>query len=222
MKFSVIIPTLNEEQRLAHTLRCAVIDDAEYIVADGGSTDNTRGIAEAFGARVITGAQGRGLQLEQGFRAARGEVCIFLHADTVLPPDAAAAICDALRDERVVGGAFSLRFAENTHALLARAINARSRITGTATGDQAMFARRAVLEKIGGVPRVPLFEDIRLCSALRRVGRFVVLRESVATSARLWQRKGASRIVVLHWALRALHAAGVPPRALVRLYPSAR
>lgn len=225
--FSLVIPTLNEERRLPATLaaaRTAFGDDAEYIVADGGSADHTVELALAAGARVVTSPRGRGEQLFMGCSNAGGEVCVLLHADTLLPATAATSIREALRDVRVVGGAFLVEFndASGTLRLLQRAINMRTRIFNRATGDQAMFARAEILREIGGVPRVPLFEDVRLCRVLRRRGRFAILNDRVGTSARLWQEVGMARGILLHWTFRGLHALGASPALLARLYPAPR
>ena len=117
-----------------------------------------------------------------------------------------------------------MEFEEKSRRLLwlERAINLRARMFGSATGDQVIFARRATLQAIGGVPRVPLFEDVRLCRALRRKGRFVILRDRVGTSARLWQNMGTTRGVLFHLAFRGLHALGASPALLARYYPSPR
>lgn len=225
--YSIVIPTLNEKHRLRATLaaaRAAFAPDAEFIVSDGGSTDGTADLAAAEGAVVLTGAAVRGEQLDRGFRNAHGTVCIFLHADTLVPASAAAAIATALADGDTIGGAFSVELGDDRKGLrlLERAINLRTQLFRTATGDQVIFARTAVLHAIGGVPHVPLFEDVRLCRALKRTGRFVILRERVETSARLWQQVGTSRGIALHLSFRMLHALGVPPSLLARFYPAAR
>jgi rSAM/selenodomain-associated transferase 2 len=225
-RFSLIIPTLNEEARLAATLataRVAFGASAEYIVSDGGSQDATVDIAEAAGAVLVQGERGRGAQLQRGVTVARGDVCVFLHADTALPATARSAIERALSEPGAVGGAFSIEFSDDTRLrLLAGAINLRTRVFHTATGDQVIFARRMTLQQIGGVPAVPLFEDVRLCGALKHAGRFVILKERVGTSARLWRELGMVRGVLLHLAFRGLHAFGASPALLARYYPRIR
>jgi glycosyltransferase involved in cell wall biosynthesis len=160
---SVLIPALNEAAGISATLaaaRAALGDQAEYIVADGRSSDGTAELARAAGARVIESARGRGRQLDAALRAAQGEICIMLHADTLLPTDALTHIVRALRS--AIGGAFLLRFDDARLQWLARVINLRSRVLRSATGDQAIFARRDVLLAVGGVPQLELFEDVRL------------------------------------------------------------
>lgn len=220
-RFSVLIPTLNEADHIGATLAAATRalgDDAELILSDGGSTDATMEVAADYNPRVVTGAPGRGTQLNAALAVAEGEVCILLHADTLLPGDAAAQIQQVLKS--AVGGAFMLRFDGEQLSWLARAINLRSRFFNTATGDQAIFAKRDVLMTIGGVPEVELFEDVRLWQQLKRAGRVTVVSSKVTTSARLWHRFGTWRIILLHLRLRALHRMGVPPRRLAEMYPT--
>ena len=222
-RFSVLIPALNEASRIGQAIAQARAalgnEDTEYIVADGESTDGTGALARAAGARVIECARGRGRQLDAALREARGDICIFLHADTLLPADARKQILRALQG--AVGGAFLLRLDDRRLGWLARAINLRSRILHSATGDQAIFARRDVLLSLGGVPRVELFEDVRLWNKLKRAGRTRIVSARVTTSARLWRNAGTLRVILLHWKLRLLHALGVPPERLVRRYPTA-
>lgn len=224
---SVVIPTLNEADNIGQTLRAAKVAfgaEAEYLVVDGGSTDQTVEAAAREGARVVSGPLGRGLQLQAGAKAARGTVVLFLHADTRLPADAGMAIESALADPGVVGGSFRIGFDPADRPLpfplrwLAPGINLRSWLFDTATGDQAIFARRAVLDGIGGVPPLPLFEDVRLYRALRKAGRVVLLRSIVLTSARRWRKAGPFRLILLHLLLRVLHTLGVPPARLAKLY----
>ena len=222
-RFSVLIPTLNEADNIAATIAAARTtfgSEAEYLVSDGGSADGTAAVAAAAGARVLDTERGRGRQLDAALRAAVGDVCVMLHADTLLPGNAKTVIDAAL--QRGVGGAFYLRFEEARLWWLARAINARSRVFRSATGDQAIFARRSVLLEIGGVPREDLFEDVRLWQKLKRAGRVQLVNAEVTTSARMWLQFGTWRTILLHWRLRALHSIGVAPKRLARRYPTAR
>lgn len=218
----MLIPTLNEARSLPATLaaaRQALGDDVELIVADGGSTDATVALANAAGAHVVSSPRGRGTQLDSALRAARGEICVLLHADTLLPPAARGHITRAL--EHAVAGAFRLRFEAPQLSWLAHAINMRSLVLRGVTGDQAMFARRATLLEIGGVPRIELFEDVRLWRMLKRAGRVQLVAAKVTTSARLWLELGTLRGVLLHLRLRLLHALGVAPGRLAKMYPTA-
>jgi rSAM/selenodomain-associated transferase 2 len=220
-RFSVLIPTLNEAANIGHTVAAAkqaLGESAEYIVADGGSSDATMSCAQQAGAQVVECLRSRGVQLDDALRAAHGDVCVLLHADTLLPVGAAQLIEQALA--RATAGAFLLQFERAEFRWLAAAINMRSRLWRSATGDQAIFAWRDTLLQIGGVPRVELFEDVRLWQQLKRAGRVTLVRAKVTTSARLWIQQGAWRGIFLHWRLRVLHAFGMAPRRLAKMYPT--
>jgi rSAM/selenodomain-associated transferase 2 len=224
---SVVIPTLNEADDLAATLAAARagFPGAEIIVADGGSRDGTCAIAAAGGAQVIKARRGRGAQLGAGAAAARGATVVLLHADTLVPAGAERLVRQALADAAVVGGAFRLAFVAPAGQrlplalrLYERLLAARSRRLGMLTGDQAIFVRADVLRAIGGVPDVPLFEDVRLLQALRRTGRMVLLEEAVQTSPRLFLEHGTVPIALLHAGYRLAHRLGVRPARLARWY----
>jgi rSAM/selenodomain-associated transferase 2 len=229
--FSVVIPTLDEAASVAATIDAAqhaLGPEAEILVADGGSTDATVAIADRAGARVLHAGRGRGTQLRAGVDAARGATVVLLHADTRLPAGARAAIDAALADVAVAGGAFRLAFdtdgAERVPTALrvyAGWLNTRSRWFGMITGDQAMFVRADALRAVGGVPALPLFEDVRLNRALARHGTLRLLGCAVSTSPRRFLRHGTLRTIALHLGFRALHAAGVAPERLARWYPAA-
>jgi rSAM/selenodomain-associated transferase 2 len=228
-RISAVIPTLNEAARIAGTIaaaRAALGLDAEIIVVDGGSTDGTIERAAAAGARVLGSPRGRGVQLRAGAAMATGDTIVMLHADTRLPQGARRAIEAAFADPAVAGGAFSLAFEEEGGSLppalrvYARWLSLRSRLFGIACGDQAIFARADVLHAAGGVPALPLFEDVRVYRALRRGGRLRLLRATVTTSPRLFLHAGPLRVIGLHFAFRMLHALGVPPATLARWYPA--
>lgn len=222
IRYSVLIPALNEAENIAQTIqsaRDALGMSLEIIVADGGSVDETVIRARNAGAKILlVEARGRGLQLDAALHAARGDVCVILHADTLLPSDARRHIELAL--SRADAGAFRLKFDGDQLRWLAFAINARSRLLKSATGDQAMFARRDMLLLVGGIPQVELFEDVRLWRALKRAGRTTLVRAKVTTSARLWIRFGTGRTIFLHWRLSLLHRLGMSPRKLARMYPT--
>ena len=225
LSISVVVPTLDEAPVLAPTLAAACAgDDVEIIVVDGGSRDATVATARALADRVLDAPRGRAQQMNAGAQVARGDVILFLHADTRLPPGYATAVRAALGRSEAVGGRFDVRLDASgvVFRLTEQLINARSRMTGVATGDQAIFVRRTIFTEIGGYPPLPLMEDIALCRTLKRVGVMVALRESVVTSARRWQRHGVARTVLLMWGLRAAYYAGVPPARLARLYADAR
>jgi len=181
------------------------------IVVDGGSEDATRELAAGLCDRVVVAPRGRALQMNAGAREAKGGILVFLHADTRLPPDA---------DQLVQGslwGRFDVRI-EGRHPLLkvvAWAMNLRSRLTGIATGDQAIFVRR---DGFPGFPELPLMEDVAFSRAMKRHSRPACLREKVVTSGRRWESGGVMRTIVLMWRLRLLFFLGVPPDQLARRY----
>lgn len=228
-EFSIVVPALDEAERIGATLEAArrALPRVELIVADGGSSDDTVARAVAGGARVVRAAPGRGTQLAAGADAARGRVLVFLHADTRLEPGAAAAIRDALAARGVVAGCF--RFAVDPPAgrslryrALEWGVNLRTRVFRTATGDQAIFATREALERAGGVPTPPLFEDVLLVRRLRRAGGFRPLDRPARTSRRRWEEGGFARTVVEHWGARLAFALGVGPERLAGWYRRAR
>ena len=218
----MIIPALNEAAELTETISRARLSRAigEVIVVDGGSTDQTRELAEGLGCRVLKATGGRGGQLKAGAEAARGDVLLFLHADTWLPEGGLGAVSAALDDARVVGGHFDVRFDSPRPVLrmIAFFMNLRSRASGISTGDQAIFVRREVFETMGGYPDMPLMEDIELSRRLKRRGRLAALPSRITTSARKWEREGALRTMALMWALRFLYTVGVSPARLHRWY----
>lgn len=217
-RVSVIVPTLNEADGVDDCLsrvRQALGPDAEVLVVDGGSRDNTRDVASRH-ARVVTSEPGRGIQLAAGGREAAGNVLIFLHADTWLEPGAAEAIEVAIAGG-AAGGCFRLGFRDQRsfkYRALAAAINLRTRLFRTATGDQAIFATREAYRATGGFEPVPVFEDVRFVRALRRQGAFRAVRPRALTSARRWEREGFLRTIVLHLALRVRHQLGADPHEL--------
>lgn len=225
MRLSIVVPALDEAGQIAATLATAhgprVV---EVLVVDGGSRDETAALARRAGATVLTAERGRARQMNAGAAAATGDALLFLHADTRLPPGFDAAIAAALADPAVVGGRFDLRLEPATPFLdlTAALINLRSRLTRIATGDQALFVRRAVFVAMGGFADLPLMEDVAFTRALKRRGGIACLRDRVATSSRRWRRDGPLRTVLLMWWLRFLYWCGVPAERLKRRYADTR
>ena len=218
---SVIVPTLNERACLAATLAAVALSaNDELIVVDAGSSDATPDIARRCTSKVYQGPRGRARQMNHGAQRAAGDILLFLHADTLLPPGALDAVRRALQQPGTGGGAFRLSIAPATPALrlVAWGTNLRSRFGGLPYGDQALFVWRQVFEELGGYDDVPFMEDIRLVQALRRYGRLAIVPQAVVTSGRRWQRDGVLVTTARNVALMTLYFCGVPPAALKRWY----
>ena len=218
LALSIVVPVLNEAPGIASFLSALAplrAQGAEVVVVDGGSADATVELARGLCDRLLTGPPGRARQMNAGARAARGERLVFLHADTRLPPDAARHILEAL--ERHSWGRFDVSI-EGVHPLLpavAWAMNLRSRLTGIATGDQAIFVRR---EAFDGFPDVPLMEDIAFSKAMKQKGLPACLRARVRTSGRRWESRGVLATILLMWRLRLAYALGADPARLAERY----
>ncbi len=221
-RLSVVLPVLNEAATIGTALSrlpAADVGHVEPVVADGGSRDDTVAIARAHGARVVRCLRGRALQMNAGAQVATGDVLLFLHADTQLPPDALALI-----ERAIAAGAQWGRFdvcIEGRHPLLAvvaAMMNLRSRVTGIATGDQAIFCTRALFDALGGYAPIALMEDIDFSTRARSRSRPACLRARVITSGRRWERQGVLRTIVLMWRLRLRYFFGADPGDLARAY----
>ena len=217
-RLSVVIPALNEARGIRAALEALAPLRArghEVIVADGGSTDGTAGLAAGLCDRVLNTPRGRALQMNAGARAATGSALLFLHADTRLPPGADQLVLRSL--ETGIWGRFDVRI-EGRHPLLkvvGCAMSLRSRLTGIATGDQAIFVRR---EAFAGFPEIALMEDVAFCKRMKRDGPPACLRAKVLTSGRRWESHGVLRTIVLMWSLRLLYFLGARPERLIRFY----
>ncbi len=226
-RLSIIIPALNEAAGIAATLEPLQLLRAcghEVIVVDGGSSDGTVELAAPLCDQVLTAERGRARQMNAGARAAGGEVLLFLHADTLLPSDADRLILEGLARSGRGWGRFDVRLS-GRHSLLrltAWLMSGRSRLTGIATGDQAIFVQRDRFEAVGGFPDIPLMEDLALSRALRRRGRPLCLRQRVTTSSRRWEERGIVRTILLMWRLRLAYYLGADPHELAQHYESAK
>lgn len=225
MRISVIIPILNEAKNIVATLQALLpLGHSELFIVDGGSSDGTPAICRQFGVEVLTSPRGRAAQMNYGARRATGDVLLFLHADTRLPPTAFNDIRDALGEPRFVGGRFDIQL-DGDHWMLrviGAMISLRSRLSKVGTGDQGIFVRREVFQRMGGFPEIPLMEDIALCRALKRLGEVACLRSKVITSARRWESDGVWRTIIRMWTLRLLYLAGVSPVRLKKFYVDTR
>jgi rSAM/selenodomain-associated transferase 2 len=216
---SVVVPTLNEEEGIAATLGDAATAGVEIVVVDGGSEDGTVAAARGHADRILETARGRAAQMNAGVAACPADVLLFLHADTALPDDADRLVQRATRGA-FAWGRFDVRIDSERTALrvVGAMMNLRSRCTGIATGDQALFVRHELFRRVGGFPDLPLMEDIALCRLLKRHGRPACLDARVTTSARRWERHGVWRTIVLMWRLRAAYFFGADPRELALRY----
>jgi len=221
MNISVVIPTLNEASTIAQAIYSArqLGCETELIVVDGGSEDDTIALAQPLADQVINGARGRARQMNAGAALASGNYLLFLHADTQLPTQAVAQLQVAF-DHNAAWGRFDVRISGQTRLLLVIAfmMNLRSRLTGIATGDQAMFVRRDLFESLGGFVEQPLMEDIELSKRLRQKSRPVCLKGPVITSGRRWEQCGVWSTIVLMWRLRWRYWRGESAEQLARDY----
>jgi len=217
---SVVIPVLNERERIESAVRSALDRDAEVLVIDGGSTDCTVSRASAMGIRVEAGPRGRAIQQNTGAAISRGSVLVFLHADTRLPSGYVASIFEALMERNVGFGAFS--FQTDLHSPWMRCTayiaNLRSRRLGLPYGDQALFFKRSLFEAVGGFPNVAVAEDLVMVRRVSQNGRPKVLPVPVTTSSRRWKGLGFARTTLNHWIILAGYFLGISFRTLHRLH----
>ena len=238
MKIAVVIPALDEADRIGEAVASALQRGAdpdpavgsrsgrpgasgvEVIVVDGGSTDGTPQRAAAAGARVLTSARGRARQLGVGVRASRADVVLFLHADTRLPLGFAAAIAEVLGDPATVGGAFRFRFDRTTAALrlIEWGVRLRVLLFQLPYGDQAVFVRRSVLDALGGIPQVPIMEDLDLVKGMKERGRVARIPLAAVTSARRYQARGPLRTMLRHWLAAGAWALGIDRARIAAWY----
>jgi rSAM/selenodomain-associated transferase 2 len=220
---AIVIPVLDEGATIADALSALAPyreRGTEVVVVDGGSRDATVEAARPLADRVLAAPRGRGSQMNAGAAAARADVLLFLHADTRLPPDADRIIFLALEQSNRAWGRFDVTIAGRSPLLrvVAAMMNLRSRLTGIATGDQAMFVTRKAFAEAGSFPDLPLMEDIVLSRRLKRIGKPACLAARVTTSGRRWDRDGAARTILTMWRLRLAFFLGAEPARLARRY----
>ena len=222
-RLSVFMPVLDEGEGIGATLDALAnlrSLGTEVIVVDGGSRDATVQRARLRADRVISAPRGRALQMNAGAAAAAGNVLLFLHADTRLPPDADHIVLRGLDRSGRAWGRFDVEIDGRNPllAVVAALMNIRSRATGIATGDQAIFVKRDAFVAAGGFPAIPLMEDIALCKRLKRISRPLCLSERAVTSGRRWDRDGVFPTILLMWRLRLSYFLGADPALLARRY----
>lgn len=221
-RISIIIPVFRETGMIHRTLgdlgRPA---ETEVIVVDGDPQGETLRLIQRSDIIRVVSRKGRGVQMNAGARQATGEILLFLHADTRLPPEGLNRIRAALADSAVVGGAFDLGIDSNRpiFRLLERTASIRSRLTRVPYGDQAIFLRKHFFREIGGFREIPIMEDVDLMRRVKRTGRSIVfLNARVRTSARRWEKEGIIRGTLRNWFLVLLFLAGAAPGRLARYY----
>lgn len=219
---SIIMPALDESAGIEAALTSLARyreRGAEVIVVDGGSRDDTRPRARALADRVLVAERGRATQMNAGRAVARGDVLLFLHADTRLPEGADTLILDSLARSGRAWGRFDVRFdRRGMLSLIAFMMNLRSRLTGVATGDQALFVTRTAFDSVGGYPSIALMEDVALSVRLKRISRPLCIRARITTSGRRWRQHGTLRTILLMWQLRLAYFFGADPTQLARRY----
>jgi len=223
MQISIIIPVLNEAEYIADTLLSlgSYRDQGhEVIVVDGGSNDETAELAEFRRAKVIQSNPGKAVQMNAGAAAAAGDVLVFLHADTLLPENFSHQIVSALNQSGVAAGAFRLAIDSSGAGIriIERMTNLRSRFLRLPYGDQALFMKKSLFEKMGGFAEVPIMEDFILVRRLKRKGKIVILPEAVATSPRRWLHFGIVKTWLINQAIIIAYYLGIPPERLTRWY----
>jgi len=218
MKLSVIVPVLNEGDRLSSFLDALPLGDpeVEIILSDGGSTDNSMSLAGDRVDRIVVSAKGRANQMNAGARHATGEYLLFLHADTYLPEGFKSMILMG----SVEWGRFDVRLSGQHWAfrMIEFMMNWKSRKTGICTGDQGIFVKRSLFESMGGYKTIPLMEDIELTSRLSKLNKPLCIRVPLMTSSRRWETQGIIKTMLLMWYLRIRYATGTSPDILVKKY----
>ena len=221
-RLSIVVPVFNEAgilPELCTHLSGFAQQGVEVLMVDGGSDDATISLATHAGIKIISSARGRAVQMNAGAAVACGDVLMFLHADTRLPAYAPEAISAGLRG-KYDWGRFDVAI-KGLHwmfVIIAQMINLRSRLTGIATGDQAIFMTREAFDQVGGFPDQPLMEDVEISRRLQALSRPLCLFEKVTTSGRRWEKHGLWRTIFLMWRLRWAYWRGVPAIQLARLY----
>jgi len=228
-KISIIIPVLNEAATIEKTLtKLQNTPDIEVIVVDGGSRDETveiaklfsKGLASSLEIKIIAATVGRANQMNAGAAAAKGDILLFLHGDTYLPPKFDILLLEELQSAGTIAGAFELKINAQLPGLrlVEKMVNMRSRFFSMPYGDQAIFMKASIFQEIGGFPNLPIMEDFELMLSLKRQGRIAIVPASVVTSGRRWQKLGVVKTTLLNQLIIAGYFMGIPPNLLVRWY----
>jgi uncharacterized protein len=218
---SVIIPALDEAGRIGETIQRALSgENVEVIVVDGGSRDETRQIARQQGAVVLKCSAHRGRQMNEGAAASRGEILLFLHADTRLPVGFDLTVRRCLQERNVAAGAFQFAVSGNFSGkrLVEWMVNLRSKIFGMPYGDQGLFLRRILFNSMGGYPQLRIMEDYEMVRRLKKKGRMRLLGCLVETSGRRWRKLGLLRTTFINQRLLLAYRRGVSEQTLLKIY----
>jgi len=222
MSFSIIIPTLNEEINIQRCLLAiqAFRDECETIIVDGGSSDNTLVIAHPLVDKTLVSDKGRARQMNTGAKQAKGDILIFLHADTLLADLSLDWISRMFMQTNKRWGRFDIQLSGKPFMLkvIAALMNYRSRLTGIATGDQVIFVSKQLFNEVGGYSDIALMEDINLCSKLKKITPPICLKVKVTSSGRRWEQFGILKTILLMWSLRLRYFFGENPDTLSTLY----
>ncbi len=201
-------------------LQSAHAQGHEIIVVDGGSKDESQRIAKPQADHLLVSKRGRALQMNKGAAMASGDVLLFLHVDTILPDDGIAAIINNINSGQDVWGRFDVRLSGNRKffRVIETMMNWRSRVSGIATGDQAIFITRNLFQCMHGFADIPLMEDVEMCRRLKKIQWPVCLSQRVVTSSRRWELGGVFKTIWLMWRLRLAYWLGADPATLARQY----
>jgi len=220
-KISIIIPVLNEAENIRQAIACTQLStNIEVIVVDGGSQDDTHKIASDLKVTIISSLPGRAVQMNKGATLAKGDILLFLHADTRLPTGFDVMIRTALQPTGTVAGAFALRIDAEVVSLrlVEWGVNMRSHFWQMPYGDQAIFLTKQTFNKIGNFPELPFMEDFEIMRRLKRIGRITIIPVPVITSARRWLQKGIWKTTLMNQIIIIAYLLGVPPQRLIRWY----
>jgi len=221
VQISIVIPVLNEAEQLGDKLKALqhLRDCCQLILVDGGSTDDSRSVAEPWVDKLVSSLPGRAIQMNAGAAQADADVLLFLHIDTQLPDDAIELMISAVNNA-YLWGRFDVAFntTQTMFKLIAFFMNHRSRLTGIGTGDQCLFMTQQAFQSVGGFPQIALMEDVAISTKLKKLGKPACLKAKVITSARRWQQHGIFRTILLMWRLRLAYFFGADPNKLAMRY----
>lgn len=220
-KISIIIPVLNEVNKIAKTITIAQSGkNIEILVVDGGSQDNTVELVQALGLKVLFASPSRANQMNVGAKAATGEILLFLHADTLLPRKFARNVRRVLCQPNIIAGAFALQIDGSLKGLrlVEKGVNLRSHFLSLPYGDQAIFVKTETFKALGGFPLLPIMEDFEFVLKLRNYGQIAIIPTPVITSCRRWQKLGVWQTTIINQLAIAAYFLKIPPERIAQWY----